>query len=186
MSDKNEGQNKECCEPLKKGVWNLWVTIVLSIIIACLITCCIVFVYSDYPRKLETVEHVINSQTQFCCRSRCCSCCCHSCCGLPKDDPFTDLSENKNVTKNSSAAFITFIICASCVLAIAIVCVAMLAINANKSELTRKKLYAMYSTYKEIKISDLDSELKIDEETQKQKEKTNEKVKIEANGRVYE
>lgn len=49
----------------------------------------------------------------------------------------------KHTTKNSAAAFITFIICASCVLAIAIFCVAMLAINANKSELTRKKLCAL-------------------------------------------
>ena len=68
----------------------------------------------------------------------------------------------RRTVKNSSAAFITFIICASCVLAIAIVCVALLAINANKSELTRKKLCALKSACDKVEscLSDENTKLR--------------------------
>ncbi len=50
------------------------------------------------------------------------------------------IEEAIEYSTNSSAAFITFIICVSCVLAVTIICVSLLAINVNKNELKRKKL----------------------------------------------
>lgn len=186
MSDKNEGHNKECCESIKKGFWNLWVTIVLSIIIVVLTTCCIVFFNNFFPRESQEVQTIgcaTKSQTKICkqkqdkvCfQNRCCNCCCRF---VQYDSPI-ESSENTHITKNSSAAFITFIICASCVLAIAIVCVAVLAINANKSELTRKKLCALYLKFDEIKISELDSEPKDNEIDKKQNKDASEEHKTE-------
>lgn len=49
----------------------------------------------------------------------------------------------RHVTKKSFAPLITFIICVSCVLATAIICVAVLAGNAYKCGLAREKLCAL-------------------------------------------
>ena len=159
--DKSEKLCRKKCEECFDGKLNLLPYFVSIMVIAIGFVFLILFLRGRIPVEIkveETVEYATNSYIYPSCPDYVRSC--------KSRFPY------KHTTKNTSAAFITFIICASCVLAIAIVCVAMLAINANKSELTRTKLCALYSKFDEIKISDLESELKnsITEERQKSKE----------------
>lgn len=69
----------------------------------------------------------------------------------------------KHAVKNSLAAFIAFMICSSCVLAVTIICVTMIAINANKNEMKRKKLCVLKLEKEKLELLLNEDETKVKE-----------------------
>ena len=151
MSEEYKKQNGKCYETSSKGAWNLFTIIVLAMIIAGLLWFGSRYYFCEHSiaiQEEQTVEYETSS------------------CLYPSYPDYAQFYKNRfpyrHVTKNSSAAFIAFIVCATCVLVVAILSVTMFEMHANKSELARKKLCALKCEKDTIEylLKDFESKLK--------------------------